>query len=151
MALKVFDLQCEHGHQFEGWFGSHEEYDQQKASAMLVCPFCESPRVERIPSAPRLNVGSTSDRTPKPKDAQQGGAVQARQLQAAMLQRLREVVQSAEDVGVRFAQEAKRMHEGQSTQRAIRGTATREERQELREEGIAVFEVPSFLDDERLN
>ena len=56
MALKVFDLQCEHGHIFEGWFGSHEDYDAQQARGLVSCPVCASATITKRLSAPRLNV-----------------------------------------------------------------------------------------------
>src|SRR5690625_7167231 len=56
MGLKVFDLQCEHGHVFEGWFHSDQSYEQQLAQGELVCPVCSSQRVEKQLSAPRLNI-----------------------------------------------------------------------------------------------
>ena len=57
-AMKVFDLGCDAGHAFEGWFGSEEDYVQQKASGLLECPFCASREVSRRLSAPRLNLRS---------------------------------------------------------------------------------------------
>ena len=56
MALKVFDLQCEHSHIFEGWFGSHDDYDAQQARGLVTCPVCGSASITKRLSAPRLNV-----------------------------------------------------------------------------------------------
>ena len=66
------------------------------------------------------------------------------------MQQMREFIRQTENVGDRFAQEARRIHEGDSDERPIRGTATREERESLAEDGIAVVALPDFLDTDRL-
>jgi hypothetical protein len=158
MSLKVFDLLCEHGHVFEGWFASADNFESQQARGLLTCPVCDSHKVTKKLSAPRLNVSHIRNESANDAAQQQrsGAAVaapsgvQIAQFQAEMLQRLRQVIRNTEDVGSRFADEARRMHEGEAQERAIRGTATAEEQEELVEEGIAVMPIPAFLDDERL-
>jgi len=167
MGLKVFDLQCANGHLFEGWFGSHEDYDSQQASGMLTCPFCQNATIEKKLSAPRLNVGhfdvaqrsqgeaesalaSAADTSSTTVMAASPEAIQLAQIQAAIIQQMRELVRNTENVGTRFADEARRIHEGESDERPIRGTATPEEREALVEEGIAVVALPDFLDTDRL-
>jgi hypothetical protein len=164
MGLKVFDLQCEHGHLFEGWFGSHEDYDSQQSRGMLTCPMCQSATIEKRLSAPRLNVGHF-DAAPRASEAGSGGAasasretvlaaspeaLQLAQIQAAIMQQMRELVRNTENVGSGFADEARRIHEGESEERPIRGTATPEERESLVEDGITVVALPDFLDADRL-
>jgi hypothetical protein len=163
MGLKVFDLQCEHGHLFEGWFGSHEDYDSQQSRGMLTCPMCQSATIEKRLSAPRLNVGHF-DAEPRASEAGGGGsslsretvlaaspeALQLAQIQAAIMQQMRELVRNTENVGSGFADEARRIHEGESEERPIRGTATPEERESLVEDGITVVALPDFLDADRL-
>jgi hypothetical protein len=154
MSLKVFDLQCDAGHVFEGWFGSADSYESQRSSGLLTCPVCNSHNVARKLSASRINTGAGRDMPARGQAPGQAVAApagrQLAQLQAEMLRQIREIVRGAENVGSRFAEEARRMHEGDSQERAIRGTATEEERQELARDGIAVMPVPDFLDDDRL-
>ena len=161
MGLKVFDLQCDHGHLFEGWFGSHEDYDSQEARGLVTCPVCQSGSVVKRLSAPHLNVGHFSDAQAMPassaSDAGSRELVTATpesgqlvQLQAAILQQMREFIRKTENVGDRFADEARRIHEGSADERPIRGVATHEEREALAEEGIAVVALPDFLDPDRL-
>lgn len=163
MGLKVFDLQCEHGHLFEGWFGSHEDYDSQQASGLLTCPVCQSATIEKRLSAPRLNVGHFESESRAPEGANSATstsretvvaaspeALQLAQIQAAIMQQMRELVLNTENVGTDFAEEARRIHEGESEERPIRGTATPEEREALVEEGISVVALPDFLDTDRL-
>lgn len=158
MSLKVFNLQCDAGHLFEGWFGSHDDYDSQQARGLVTCPMCQSAHVHKMPSAPRIN----SSRTVAPAETAQGAvhgeampapvtnSAALAKLQAAVLAQMRELVGAAENVGSAFAREARAIHEGEAKARSIRGTATPEERQELIEEGIAVMPLPDFLADDRL-
>lgn len=158
MGLKVFNLQCETGHLFEGWFGSHEDYDDQHARGLIECPVCQSATIEKLPSAPRINKGrggsgegSLAKGSPQSAPAMAGVSQDVARIQAQILQQVREYVSKTEDVGVQFAQEARRIHEGEAKVRPIRGVATAQERNELVEEGIAVVAVPEFLNTDRLN
>lgn len=162
MGLKVFDLQCENGHLFEGWFGSHDDYDSQQARRLVGCPLCQNTTITKRLSAPRLNVGHFSEPvaaaetqaiTPAQSSnplAVSNESAQLMQLQAAVMHQMREFVRKTENVGDRFADEARRIHEGESDERPIRGTATQQEREALAEEGIAVVALPEFLDADRL-
>jgi len=155
MALKVFDLQCDVGHVFEGWFGSADDYDKQRERGLLVCPVCDSNQISKMLSAPRLNMGrarpegESNDSVPS-APAVSDPSVTLAQLQAQVLSHIREIVRNADNVGDRFAQEARRMHEGEIDHRPIRGSTTPQEREELAQEGIAVMPIPDFLDDDRL-
>jgi hypothetical protein len=77
-------------------------------------------------------------------------ALQLAQIQAAIMQQMRELVRNTENVGSGFAEEARRIHEGESEERPIRGTATPEEREALVDDGIAVVALPDFLDADQL-
>src|SRR5690606_5069665 len=137
MSLKVFDLLCDQGHVFEGWFASADNFESQQTRGLLSCPVCDSHHVTKKLSAPRLNVSHI--RNESAQDAAQRGAggasapvaapsgAQMAQFQAEMLKRLRHVIRNTENVGPRFADEARRMHEGEAQERAIRGTATAQE------------------------
>lgn len=148
MAIKVFDLECEQRHVFEGWFSSHEDYDAQQARGLLSCPVCGTHQVSKRLSAPHVNVGHAAP-AGAAAPAQAHNADPAR-LQAAFLRHLRAMVRNAENVGERFAEEARRIHEGEADERPIRGVATLEERKALAAEGIAVMPVPAIIDDDRL-
>lgn len=151
--MKVFNLQCEQGHGFEGWFGSEDDYRSQTERGLLSCPVCASVAVQRLPSAPRLNLGavapvdaatstSTSVATAAPQVLSSAGPDVLAQLQARYLEAVRHVVANTEDVGPRFAEEVRRIHYGEVAQRAIRGQADAQEREALRDEGIEVVSLP---------
>jgi len=118
--------------------------------------FARVPSSRKKLSAPRLNVGHYAEPVqPSASESREvvatsQNANQIAQMQAFVLQQMRELVSNTENVGERFAEEARRIHAGESDERPIRGIATREERESLAEEGIAVVSLPDFLDVDRL-
>ena len=147
--MKVLNLQCEHGHGFEGWFGSEDAYAEQSQRGLLECPLCGSASVQRLPSAPRLNLSNAQPpRAPTSAvPAPTTGAVVAchtpeqQSVEALWLKAMRHAIASTEDVGERFADEARRIHYGETEQRGIRGRASPDEAKALSEEGIEVFSL----------
>ena len=131
--MKVLNLRCPHDHRFEGWFASDADEASQRERGLLTCPLCGDKDVQRLPSAPRLNLGATAAPAeavalPAPGD-----------LQAKWLRAVRQMMERTEDVGGRFAEEARRIHYGEVPQRGIRGQATPGEAEALRDEGIEVM------------
>ncbi|MDO5101321.1 MAG: DUF1178 family protein [Lautropia sp.] len=144
--MKVFNLCCEREHQFEGWFSSADDFEQQQERQLIECPLCGSHQVRKLLSAPRLNLvhGRSSEAAPVDAPTAKGGddEGQMREVQARMMQGLRKLIEETEDVGDRFAEEARRIHFNEAPARAIRGTASPEETESLRDEGIEVLTVP---------
>ena len=157
--MKVLNLQCVHAHGFEGWFASEDDFQDQLARGLVECPLCGDKGVSKLPSAPRLNLGGHQSPQASPAavsagSAEEGtaarnmpavagmpaGASQAQQ--ALFLQALRHVLANTEDVGIRFADEARRMHYGEQEARSIRGQTSVREAAELMEEGIEVMPLP---------
>lgn len=136
--MKVLDLQCAHGHGFEGWFGSEDDFQSQLTRGLVECPVCGDTAVAKKLSAPRLNLGAS---VPAESPKREVAAVDP-QLQAAWMKMVRHVLANTEDVGGRFAEEARRIHYGETAERNIRGQASREETESLLEEGIAVMPLP---------
>lgn len=127
--MKVFDLVCAQEHRFEGWFDSEADYDHQLEVGLLICPMCNSHAIRRLPSATRLNLGAMR---PAP----------ANEAEALWQQAVQHVLKHTEDVGERFAEEARRMHYGETDPRSIRGQASREEAEALKDEGIEILALP---------
>ncbi len=134
--MKVFSLQCEHGHAFEGWFDSEDAYLEQGERGLLECPLCASRQVQRLPSAPRLNLAAGRER------AEVAATPEQRSVEALWLRAVRHVMAQTEDVGERFATEARRIHYGEAAERGIRGRASLAEAEALRDEGIELFSLP---------
>ncbi len=174
--MKVLDLQCRYQHSFEGWFSSEDDFQNQLGQNLIECPLCSDKTITKMLSAPRLNFGATPSRsqfesrsgsgvdansdidtvsgaadlststpsaavTPTLRSEGENG------LQAAWLQMVRHVVANTEDVGSKFAEEARKIHYGESAERAIRGQASSHETAELLEEGISVMplRIPAGL------
>jgi hypothetical protein len=139
--MKVIDLRCQSGHRFEGWFSGDDDFLDQNGRGLIECPLCADKVIVRLPSAPRLNLSGAKEpalpAVPTPVPADDGATMQAQWLQMA-----RHVIANTEDVGERFAEEARRIHYGETEERAIRGRASAEEREALREEGIEVHPLP---------
>jgi len=145
----IFDLQCVNDHRFEGWFKNTSEFESQLSSALIHCPACGTEQVARIPSASHLNLGKAN---PQQAIASQTTPAPPTKDMNVFLRKLHDhVKQNFEDVGDEFATEAKRMHYGEIEERNIRGNASRYEVEELHEEGIMAFPLPSFPDKDKLN
>lgn len=131
--MKVLDLQCPDGHRFEGWFASADEYESQLSRQLVACPVCGATDVNRLPSAPRLNLSGAGEAPAQPDPAQQ---------QALVMRAIRELLEKTENVGERFAEEARRIHYKEAPARNIRGVASAEDVGALVEEGIDVMPLP---------
>lgn len=135
--MKVLNLRCAHDHRFEGWFASNDEFEQQMQRGLVDCPMCGDKAIDRLPSAPRLNTLALREAPAQPSTANPGIELQQRWLQA-----VKHVMERTEDVGERFPEEARRIHYGEAEDRGIRGRASREDAEALREEGIEIVSMP---------
>ncbi len=136
--MKVLNLRCSNDHRFEGWFASDDDFQSQGERGLVTCPMCNDTAIFRLPSAPRLNVSKQREvATAEPRAAV---PMQA-QMQAHWLRAVQHMMKNTEDVGDRFPEEARRIHYGESEERGIRGRASPEDADALREEGIDVVAV----------
>ena len=141
----VFDLLCGAGHRFEGWFGSADDFASQRSRSLLSCPTCGITRVERIPSAARVNMGAAEPKQPKSapvKTPEMEGKDPFAIAQMLYSRMLDELLTKSEDVGREFPSEARKIFYKEADARPIRGQATNEEHQELVDEGIPVARLP---------
>ena len=159
----IFDLKCIHDHGFEGWFKNIEEYECQVKDGMLTCPICDSGNVHKVPSAKiqasnlnhNLNHSDAKQALVRAFSANEAGSSYSSEItdtREAWLKKIGEYVEKHfDDVGTKFAEEAKRIHIGQSEVRNIKGTATSSEIMELNEEGITAISLPQIVDKKKLN
>jgi hypothetical protein len=143
----VFDLACDGGHRFEGWFGSSQDFDDQHAGGLVNCPECGSSEIAKAPMAPAV---------PRKSNQQNEGALRADrpamargplpQEVASALAKLAEVqakaLESSTWVGEEFVERTRAMHYGEQEPEVIHGRAEIAEAIELIEEGIAVAPLP---------
>ena len=133
----IFDLACNHQQSIEAWFQSLAAYDCQREKGLISCPQCGSNEIHRIPSA--LHLASRSS-APVASDEMRPAAPAT--TVAALQQLVSAIVAKCEDVGSDFAQEARKIHYLESPLRPIRGTASDDDYEGLREEGIEVLRLP---------
>jgi hypothetical protein len=133
-----YALRCEHGHEFEAWFGSSSDYDGQVERGLVECPDCGSTAVTKQIMAPAV---AGTKKTVAPPDA-------AAKMQTMMTQMAREVrahvEQNFDYVGDAFAREARDIHEGRSEKREIYGEATPAEVKKLKDDGVPCAPLPSL-------
>jgi hypothetical protein len=132
----TYSLRCHKGHEFEGWFRDSAAFDQQSGSGHLTCPACNSAKIEKAVMAPA--VAGTKKTTTRKSDAKQ-----MRQFATGLR---KYVEQHADYVGPTFAEEARKIHYGETPERQIYGEASQREAQDLVEEGIDVALLPPDLD-----
>lgn len=137
-----YNLSCDNGHGFEGWFSSSDDFDRQAKDRLVTCPTCGSGSVSKQLMAPTVS-------TARKKEARH--ALVMDKAQKETIAKLREMVktirENAEDVGDRFPEEARKIHYGEAEQRGLIGKATADEATALLEEGIEIAPLPVLPDD----
>ena len=136
-----FSLACQHDHDFEAWFRSNDDFESQKKRGFVECPECGSNKVEKALMAPAVSTGRKRERMALAMGEAQKRAVAELK---ALSQRMRE---NADYVGDRFAEEARKIHFGETDPRGIYGEATPEEARSLAEDGVEFLPIPVFPDE----
>ena len=145
----VFDLDCAEGHRFEAWFRSQAEFAEQQDAGVIACPECGCSEVKKALSAPHIARGCgdaaesvSEEPVPQALGAPELPADLARELEAVFTKVRRHVETHCDYVGERFAEEARRIHYGETPRRGIYGEASPHETAELLDEGIEVMPLP---------
>lgn len=141
----VFDLHCDNGHRFEGWFGSSADYETQRERGLVDCPQCGSKTVGKAPMAPAVGAkGNQANPGPTGGQAQLSNAPMPPEVENALKQLAKAQAKALEKstwVGERFADEARSQHYGEKEEAPIHGKATRKEAEDLASEGISVAPI----------
>ena len=140
----VFDLTCGHGHRFEGWFASADDFERQSKAVLVRCPVCDDSSVARLPSA-KVHVGRATIDAPPPDQVTEKTESAITGVPNELVRKLREIVRNTENVGTRFPEEARKIHYEEVPSRPIRGQASKDEADALREEGIDFTTLPPIL------
>ena len=137
-----FNLVCDAHHEFEAWFSSSDDFNEQSARGLVSCPYCGSVKVEKALMAPAVSTA---------RDKEASTQLAMNNAQAAALQQIKQAVktirETSEDVGERFPEEARKIHYGETEERGIIGRANPNEVQALLEEGVSVAPLPEFPED----
>jgi len=137
-----FNLGCGNGHSFEGWFASGADFEAQKERGLVECPQCGDRRIDKALMAPAV---ATSRSRESALSARRSAAQE--QAIAFLREMVRAVRENPEDVGDRVAEQARRIHYGETEPRGIYGQATPGEVRSLAEEGIAFVPLPALPED----
>ncbi len=154
----LYRLRCAKGHEFDSWFKDSRTYERQEKKSLIGCAVCGSAKVERALMAPRIGKKGKDSAVPAvaetpaaeapaaPTPEQQQMAALARhmpkELREALLAVRAEVEKNCEHVGDKFAEEARKIHYGESDKRGIYGETSDEEAEALAEEGIEFGRLP---------
>jgi len=136
-----FSLHCDSAHDFEGWFRSNDDFETQRKRGFVSCPECGSQKVEKALMAPAVSTSRKQEKVALAMGEQQ------RKMMAALKDLSEKVRENAENVGDKFAEEARKIHFGETEARGIYGAATIEEAKGLAEDGIEFMPLPVFPDD----
>jgi hypothetical protein len=152
----LYRLRCSKGHEFESWFKDSKAYERQEKKSLIGCAVCGDSKVARAVMSPRIGKKGKSVEVeapaaaavpaPAPSPEQQQMAAMAakmpKELREALLKVRTEVEKNCEHVGDKFADEARKIHYGESDKRGIYGETTDKEAQALAEEGIEFGRLP---------
>ena len=138
----VFDLSCENKHRFEGWFASNEDFKRQLNGKSLTCPLCGNGKVVRLPHASYVNTASRERPDGARKNTPRVPEQYANLDSDALAKLIDHVIETTEDVGAAFPEEARKIHYREAPERHIRGTASPREVAALQDEGIEVVALP---------
>lgn len=130
-----YALTCEKGHGFESWFQSAEAFDKVRSAAMVSCPDCGSVAVEKALMAPGVRPARQAAERPLSE-------APAGKKERALAELRRRVEEGSDYVGMKFAAEARAIHEGEAPERSIWGEARIDEARGLIEDGIPVAPLP---------
>ncbi len=141
--MVVYNLKCKKNHQFEGWFPNYEEFQKQAEKKLISCPSCGSTKIEKLPHACAVHVKKEEAPAPrKKKRATHSPQPSPAEFKEMLIKVHHYIKENFEDVGPRFADEARQIHKGETAERPIHGTATAKETQELAEEGVPFITLP---------
>jgi hypothetical protein len=137
-----FSLACDKDHEFEAWFRSNDDFDTQMKRGFVECPACGSKKVGKALMAPSVSTGRKKEQIALAMgEAQKQALAQMK----AMAEKVRE---NADYVGDKFAEEARKIHFGETEARGIYGEATLDEARSLAEDGVEFMPIPVFPDDQ---
>lgn len=135
-----YDLICENEHVFEAWFSNSSDYDRQEKDGLLCCAVCGASDVKKAIMSPNV---STSRRKEQTRDTQKKALSVMSEEAKKMAEAVKaEISKNCENVGEKFAEEARAMHYGEKESRGIYGQASAREASELVEEGVSVAPLP---------
>ncbi|MGB6119912.1 MAG: DUF1178 family protein [Mesorhizobium sp.] len=136
-----FSLHCDKAHEFEGWFRDNADFDTQSKRGLVECPVCASKKVGKSLMAPAVSTGRKKEKMALAANAEQ------KRMMAEIRAMTEKMKENADYVGDKFAEEARKIHFGESEARGIYGEATFDEAKGLAEDGVEFLPIPNLPDD----
>ena len=137
-----FSIVCENDHDFEAWFRNGDDFDAQRRRKLIGCPACGSTRVEKALMAPAVSTGRRKETMALAIGTEQ------RKAMAKLKELTEKLKQGADYVGDKFADEARKIHFGETEARGIYGEATVDEARSLHEDGVEFLPLPNIPDEQ---
>ena len=139
----LYALICEHDHEFDAWFSTISDYDAQAENGQVVCPYCQTSKVEKALMSPNVSTARRKEASAAKRAAAKSKAMSVMNDAAATIRK--EIEENCDYVGDKFADEALSMHYGETEERAIYGEASPDQAQTLIEEGVGIAPLPDVL------
>ena len=131
-----YNLSCDRKHEFESWFSDSFEFEKLKKKRLLECIYCSSKKIEKTIMAPMVSTSNQNNKKFKKLDKI------FRKEKNALINLRNYIEKNYEFVGDKFSKRVREIYYDKDSKKTIYGTATKEERKELEEEGINLISVP---------
>ena len=131
-----YNLKCENKHEFESWFSESKEFDRLKNKNLIECIFCHSKKVEKSIMAPSVNSSKMQNKQ------KQISSLEIKNFKKDLLKLRKFVEKNFEFVERNFADKVREVYYDKNSKKNIYGNATTEEKEELKEEGIDLVNIP---------
>lgn len=142
-----FSLKCQKSHEFEAWFRNSVAFEEQSLNQKVICPHCGSTKVSKALMAPGIATSKSKQQRADSSESRQMAKMLDSQYRDSVKKIRQHIIENSEYVGDRFAEEARKIHYGEDDERGIHGEATKEDVEDLVDEGIDVIPIPENPDD----
>lgn len=142
-----FSLKCQKSHEFEAWFRNSVAFEEQSLNQKVICPHCGSTKVSKALMAPGIATSKSKQQQADSSESRQMAKMLESQYRESLKKIRQHIIENSEYVGDRFAEEARKIHYGEDDERGIHGEATKEDVEDLVDEGIDVIPIPENPDD----
>lgn len=149
-----FALVCGAGHDFESWFQNGAAFDAQAEAGLILCPACRTTKVTKAIMAPAIASHGREDSAPAKSPPRAEGAAHVallddrdRELRAMIEDIRNRIFEQTDDVGARFTEEARKIHDGLAPERPIHGLASFEDARALLDDGVGILPIPPLPGD----
>ena len=131
-----YNLKCHNNHEFESWFSNSDEFEKLNKKNFLECIYCTSKKISKSIMAPMISssknnfesIVSTNESFKNEKNK--------------LLQIRNFIERNFDYVGNDLSKKAREVYYDKKSNKAIYGTATPKEKEELAEEGIDLISIP---------